>query len=246
MFCVTLCTAELNFWYRSLTPRQNLDAIVDIERRIARLLLRRAMQQPVKEEAIEALPTEYYDLVFEGEADANTVMQRWREDNNFREAVTRALLNLPTSRGGAGIGSALVTRAHAYIAAKMDVLNLPLGALTHYGKAFQEQGRTPPVMGPQVFEELASTSSSSGRTAATSPTSATTRCRADHRLRDAPTARRGRVPSRRGASHQSRLLASPVFAVAQARVKQVVHMVDTYAAARKDRARGRLRPLACA
>jgi len=155
LFCVTLCTAELNFWYRSLTPRQNLDAIVDIERRIARLLLRRAMQQPVKEEAIEALPTEYYDLVFEGEADANTVTQRWREDNNFREAVTRALLNLPTSRGGAGIGSALVTRAHAYIAAKMDVLNLPLGALTHYGKAFQEQGRTPPVMGPQVFEELA-------------------------------------------------------------------------------------------
>jgi hypothetical protein len=228
-FCVT---AELNYWCRSLTPTQNFDAIVDIERRIARLL-RRAMQQPEQEEAIEALPEEYFALMFQNELDANTITRRWSEDNSsFHETVTRALLGLPISRGGAGIGSALATRSHAFIAAKMDVLNSTLGALTHYGKELQAQGRTPPVMGPRVFDELAVNISQlwehCGHVADKSDNPVPTSIYEMLRQHGD-----GRFASRRGASYQGRL-ATPVHAVAQSRVKRVVHMVDTYAAARME------------
>ena len=228
-FCVT---AELNYWCRSLTPMQNLEAIVDIERRIARLL-RRAMQQPVQEEAIEALPEEYFELMFKDELDANTITRRWSEDNtSFRDAVTRALLSLPISRGGAGIGSALVTRVHAFVAAKMDVLNSPLGALTHYGKELQAQGRTPPVMGPRVFDELEYNIPQlwehCGHVADKSDNPVPTSIHEMLRQHG-----ESRFTSRRGASYQGRL-ANLVLAVAQARVKRVVHMADTYSAAKME------------
>ena len=228
-FCVT---AELNYWCRSLTPMQNLEAIVDIERRIARLL-RRAMQQPVQEEAIEALPEEYFELMFKDELDANTITRRWSEDNtSFRDAVTRALLSLPISRGGAGIGSALVTRVHAFVAAKMDVLNSPLGALTHYGKELQAQGRTPPVMGPRVFDELEYNIPQlwehCGHVADKSDNPVPTSIHEMLRQHG-----ENRFTSRRGASYQGRL-ANQVLAVAQARVKRVVHMADTYSAAKME------------
>ena len=94
-FCIT---AELNFWCRSLAPSQNRDAIVDIERRIARLL-RNAMLLPVHEEAIEALLEQYGELMFGDELDANEISRRWDEDASFREAITRAMHNLPIARG---------------------------------------------------------------------------------------------------------------------------------------------------
>ena len=224
-YCIT---AELNFWCRALAPSQNYEAVADIERRVA-ALLRKAMMLPVNEEALEDLPDEYLQLMFGPEVGDHELVQRHQDSRSFREAVQRAMHHLPMSEGGAGINMALVTRQHAFIASQMDVLNSILGQITHYGKLLRAQGQHPPVMGPNMFDELQSNINRQWHHCAHAADQADNPLPPDvyHMLKNHGASQYTR---RTGQPYQHRL-GRLVHRVSLARVKRIVQMTDPYAAA---------------
>ena len=111
----------------------------------------------------------------------------------------------------------------------MDVLNSKPGELTHYGQLLRAQGHQPPVMGPNMFDELQSNINRQWHHCAHAADKADNPVPPDvyHMLKNHGDSQCTR---RTGQPHQHRL-GRLVHRVSYARVKRIVRMTDPYAAA---------------
>jgi len=150
--CCIVC--EINFWCRTSTPQQNRVAIADIERRMS-TVLRRAMHLAAEGDPPINMIGQCDEVMFHPELSTNETLRLHATKLDFRGIVSRCMLGLPMSKGGAKVHMVFHSRPHAFVAGMMDVLNSKLGGLTHFGHHLRSAGVTGTVMGPNVFNELA-------------------------------------------------------------------------------------------
>ena len=71
---------------------------------------------------------QYDEVMFHPELSTDEILRLHATEPDFRGTVSRCMLGLPMSKGGAGVHMVFHSQPHAFVAGMMDVLNRSSGS----------------------------------------------------------------------------------------------------------------------